>query len=103
MPQIAPAAAADLSTVPSSATSVIDNLTSSAVTGSPATSTTYVPLSTVAGNGTVPLKGAEEILDEESVASTTTGTASALHNIYCNDHHSAFPLSHPKTMGVLPP
>ena len=45
--------------------------------GSPATSATYVSLPTVVDNGTIPLKGDGEVLDERSTASITaeaTGT-----------------------------
>ena len=53
-------AAADPSIVPS-ATSVIDNSKHSSA-WVPATSTTYVPLPAVVGNGTIPLKGDDEVL-----------------------------------------
>ena len=71
MPQVAAAVATDSSTVPSSATSVIDNSTSSTVPGSPATSTTSVSLPAAAGNGTIPLKGDED----EKTTAQEAGTA----------------------------
>jgi hypothetical protein len=64
--------------LPSSATSVVDNSTSSTVPGSSATSTTSASLPAVVGNGTIPLKADEEVLDEKSVASTTAEEADAL-------------------------
>ncbi|KAF8343383.1 hypothetical protein F5887DRAFT_1159792 [Amanita rubescens] len=78
VPQVAAAVATDSSTVPSSATSVIDNSTSSTVPGSPATSTTSVSLPAVVGNGTIPFKADEDVLDEKSVASTTAEAEEAV-------------------------
>ncbi|KAF8343379.1 hypothetical protein F5887DRAFT_1212518 [Amanita rubescens] len=75
VPQVAAAVATDSSTVPSSAASVIDNSTSSTVPGSPAASTTSVSLPAVVGNGTIPLKTDEDVLDEKSVVSTTAEEA----------------------------
>ncbi|KAF8334570.1 hypothetical protein F5887DRAFT_1256417 [Amanita rubescens] len=77
MPQVAAAVATDSSTVPSSATSVIDNSTSSTVPGSPATSATSVSLAVI-GNGAIPLKTGEDVLDEKSIASTTAEDADAV-------------------------